>query len=270
MATEEFDPAAVVQSLERGLAVIRVFDEQNPELTLSEVARLTGLTRAAARRFLHTLVHVGYMRTDGRKFSLRPRVLELGYSYLSSISLPEIAMPHLEELVGLVHETTSVSVYDDGDVIYVARVPVRRIMTLSIAVGSRFPSYMTSMGRVMLADLDAAELKRYLDTVEFIKSTTRTLASRTALSAEINRVRKQGWCIVDQELEQGVISVACPIRAADGSVVAAANISAHISRNSLARVRSELLPPLMETAEAIQQDLIRVGFSNISGPRSSA
>jgi IclR family pca regulon transcriptional regulator len=263
VATEEFDPASVVQSLERGLAVIRAFDQQHPELTLSEVARLTGLTRAAARRFLHTLVHVGYMRTDGRKFSLRPRVLELGYSYLSSLSLPDIAMPHLEELVSQVHETTSVSVYDEGDVIYVARVPVKRIMTLSIAVGSRFPAYTTSMGRVLLAGLDAAELKAYLDTIEFMNSTPHTVANRTALAAEINRVRKQGWCIVDQELEQGIISAACPIRAADSSIIAAANISTPVSHNNIARVRSELLPALLETAAAIQQDLIRVGFSSV-------
>ena len=146
MAEAEF-----VQSLERGLAVIRAFDADNPELTLSDVARITGLTRAAARRFLHTLVELGYMRSDGRKFALRPRILELGYAFLSSLSLPEMALPHLEQLVEKVHESSSVSVLDGNEVVYVARVPTKRIMRIAISVGTHFPAYATSMGRVLLA-----------------------------------------------------------------------------------------------------------------------
>ena len=134
-----------VQSLERGLAVIRAFDADHPQLTLSEVARATGLTRAAARRFLLTLVELGYVRTDGRLFALRPRVLELGYAYLSSLSLPEVALPHLEALVAEVHESSSLSVLDGEDVVYVARVPTKRIMTVAISVGTHFPAYATSM-----------------------------------------------------------------------------------------------------------------------------
>ena len=126
-----------VQSLERGLAVIRAFDSTQPELTLSDVARKTGLTRAAARRFLLTLVELGYVRTDGRLFSLRPRVLDLGYAYLSSLSLPEVAQPHMEALVAKVNESSSVSVLDDTDVVYVVRVPTRRIMSITLAVGTR-------------------------------------------------------------------------------------------------------------------------------------
>jgi len=126
-----------VQSLDRGLAVIRAFDADNPELTLSEVARATGLNRASARRFLHTLVELGYVRTDGRMFALRPKILELGYAYLSSMSLPEVAMPHLERLVEQLHESSSVSVLDGDEVVYVARVPTRRIMRIAIAVGTR-------------------------------------------------------------------------------------------------------------------------------------
>src|SRR4051794_23692642 len=142
-----------VQSLERGLAVIRAFDAEAPELTLSDVARRTGMSRAAARRFLLTLADLGYVRTDGRQFSLSPRVLELGYAYLSSLSLPEVAEPHLEALVAEVRESSSMSVLDGGDIVYVARVPVSRIMTVAINVGTRFPAYATSMGRVMLAGL---------------------------------------------------------------------------------------------------------------------
>ena len=149
-----------VQSLERGLAVIRAFDEHNPELTLSDVARSTGLTRAAARRFLLTLADLGYVRTDGRWFSLSPRILELGYAYLSSQSLTEVAEPHLERLVAEVHESSSVSVLDGEDIVYVARVPTSRIMTVSINVGTRFPAYATSMGRVLLAAFERRAARR--------------------------------------------------------------------------------------------------------------
>src|ERR687895_1378644 len=145
--------AHFVQSLARGLAVIRAFDAASPELTLSDVARKTGLTRAAARRFLLTFADLGYVRTDGRLFALSPRVLELGYAYLSSLTLPEVAEPHLERLVAEVHESSSVSVLDGDDIVYVARVPTARIMRVSISIGTRFPAYATSMGRVLLAAL---------------------------------------------------------------------------------------------------------------------
>src|SRR5688500_8804191 len=147
-----------VQSLERGLAVIRAFDASHSELTLSEVAASTGVTRAAARRFLLTLAVLGYVRSDGRLFSLTPRVLELGYAYLSSFSLPDVAEPHLEALVAEVNESSSVSVLDGDDVVYIARVPTSRIMTVAISVGTRFPAYATSMGRVLLAGLSDADL----------------------------------------------------------------------------------------------------------------
>src|SRR5215467_14516414 len=142
-----------VQSLERGLAVIRAFGPDRTRLTLSEVAREAGLTRAAARRFLLTLVELGYVRSDGREFSLRPRVLELGYAYLSGLTLPDVAGPHLEELVARLHESSSISILDGQHVVYVARVPTKRIMTVAISVGTRFPAYATSMGRVLLAAL---------------------------------------------------------------------------------------------------------------------
>src|SRR4051812_30633825 len=171
------DPARephFVQSLERGLAVIRAFDAHHRELTLSEVARATDLTRAAARRFLLTLADLGYVRTDGRRFALSPRVLELGYAYLSSLSLPEVAEPHLERLVAEVRESSSVCVLDGDAVVYVARVPTSRIMTVSINLGTRFPAYATSMGRVLLAVLPAEELERYLARVELRRLTART------------------------------------------------------------------------------------------------
>ncbi|GIG91221.1 IclR family transcriptional regulator [Plantactinospora endophytica] len=244
-----------VQSLERGLAVIRAFDADHPQLTLSEVARATGLTRAAARRFLLTLVELGYMRTDGRLFSLRARILELGYAYLSSLSLPEMAQPHMETLVAEVHESCSMSVLDGDEVVYVARVPTKRIMTVAISVGTRFPAYATSMGRVLLAAQPAAWLDNYLDTAELRPLTRRTVTDPARLRTLLNRIHSQGYAIVDQELEEGLRSLAAPIRDADGAVIAALNVSARASRGSSEVIRKELLPPLLATAKRIEEDL---------------
>ncbi len=247
--------AHFVQSLERGLAVIRAFDARRPELTLSEVARHCDLTRAAARRFLLTLADLGYVRTDGRLFRLTPRVLELGYAYLSSLSLPEVAAPHLERLVAEVHESSSMSVLDGDDIIYVARVPTARIMTVAINVGTRFPAYATSMGRVLLAALPPAELDAFLGRVTLSRLAPRTVASVEALGAELERVRAQGWAIVDQELEAGLRSVAAPVRDRTGATVAAINISVHASRTTLDGIRRKLVPPLRAAAAAIEHDL---------------
>lgn len=252
-----------VQSLARGLAVIRAFNAATPELTLSDVARSTGLTRAAARRFLLTLEDLGYVRTDGRLFSLTPRVLELGYAYLSSITLPEVAQPHLERLVAEVHESSSVSVLDGEDVVYVARVATSRIMTVSITVGTRFPAYATSMGRVLLAGLPDAELERYLATVQLRPLTAYTVTSVEDLRTSLQRVRATGRALVDQELEEGVRSLAAPIRDAAGDVIAAINLSTHGSRTSLQTMRNDLLPPLLATAARIEADLQAVSPSEV-------
>ena len=244
-----------VQSLERGLAVIRAFGTESPELRLSEVARATGLTRAAARRFLLTLVRLGYVRQDGSYFSLRPRVLELGYAYLSALSLPEVAQPHMESLVGELNESSSVAVLDDLDVVYVARVPTQRIMTITIAVGTRLPAYATSMGRVLLAGLDERSLEDRLARVELERLTATTVPDVTALRARIDGVREAGWAAVDQELEQGVRSAAVPIRDASGAVAAALNVSVHATRMTMQTLRREVVPRLLRAAEAIEVDL---------------
>jgi len=244
-----------VQSLERGLAVIRAFDHDHPELTLSEVAVRTGVTRAVARRFLLTLAELGYVRSDGRFFSLTARVLELGYAYLSSLSLPEVAESHLEALVKEVSESSSVSVLDGQDVVYVARVPVSRIMTVSISVGTRFPAYATSMGRVLLAGLADEELDSYLVAVSLSPLTARTVTSAAALRTELAKVRTQGWSLVNQELEEGLRALAAPVRDRTGRVVAAVNVSAHASRTSLEAMRKDLLPPLLKTAARIEADI---------------
>ncbi|TDC40583.1 IclR family transcriptional regulator [Micromonospora sp. 15K316] len=244
-----------VQSLERGLAVIRAFDAERPQLTLSDVARMTGLTRAAARRFLLTLVELGYVHTDGRLFSLRPRILELGYAYLSGLSLPEVAQPHMEALVGQVHESCSVSVLDGREVVYVARVPTKRIMTVGISVGTRFPAYATSMGRVLLAAQPAEWLDDYLAKADLRPLTRRTITDPGKLRTVLKKIAAQGYAIVDQELEEGLRSLAAPIHGDNGTVVAAVNVSAHASRGSSETIRKELLPPLLATAERIEEDL---------------
>jgi IclR family pca regulon transcriptional regulator len=224
-------------------------------LTLSDVARETSLTRAAARRFLLTLEDLGYVRAEDRRFSLTPRVLELGYSFLSSLTLPEIAQPHLRELVGYVNESSSVSVLDGADIVYVAREPTQRIMTVAISVGTRFPAYATSMGRVLLAGLADAQLEASLSRAELKKLTSETMTDADALRGELERVRRQGWAIVDQELEGGLRSVAAPIRDPRGNVVAAINISTHASRTTLDSIRKTMLPQLLDIAGRIERDL---------------
>ena len=244
-----------VQSLDRGLAVIRAFDAEHPRLTLSEVSRTTGLTRAAARRFLLTLVELGYVRSDGRDFSLRPRVLELGYAYLSGMSLTEVAQPHMEELVGRVHESSSIAVLDGHDVVYIVRVPTKRIMAVAIAVGTRFPAYVSAMGRVLLAGRPGPELDRYMTEVDLRPLTDRTVVDRDRLRAVIEEVGRQGFAVVDQELEDGIRAVAVPIRDGTGASVAAINIAVHASRVSLETLREVFLPLLLATAEDIERDV---------------
>jgi IclR family pca regulon transcriptional regulator len=249
-----------VQSLDRGLAVIRAFGPDRERLSLSEVARATGLTRAATRRFLLTLVKLGYVRNDGREFSLRPRILELGYAFLSGLGMPEVAAPHLEELVAKVRESSSISVLDGDHIVYVARVATKRIMTVAISVGTRFPAYPTSMGRVLLAGMTPADLDRYLAEADLGSFTGRTVTEPDRLREIVREVAKQGYAIVDQELEEGLRAIAAPIHGAGGAVTAAINLSAHASRVSMAAMRAELLPAMLETARRIEADLRSQGL----------
>lgn len=258
---------AFVRSLDRGLAVIRAFDAEHPALTLSDVARATGLTRAVARRFLHTLVELGYMRTDGRLFALRPKILELGYAYLSSLSLPEIALPHVEQLVEQVHESSSISVLDGDEVVYVARVPTKRIMTVAISVGTRFPAHATSMGRVLLAWRSAEWLDGYLASAKLPALTPHTIADAESLRAELAGVRERGWAMADQELEEGLRSVAAPIRDQTGEVVAAINVATNVSRTGTEELTGRIVPHLLAAARHIEQDLARSSISRPQAPK---
>jgi IclR family pca regulon transcriptional regulator len=244
-----------VQSLERGLAVIRAFDAEHRELGLSDVARITGLSRAAARRFLLTLVSLGYVHHSGDRFSLRPRVLELGYAYLSGLSLPEVAQPHMEALVAALNESSSVSVLDDTEIVYVVRVPTRRIMSITLTVGARLPAFATSMGRVLLAALPDAELDVRLERIDFRPRTAYTVADAATLRELLARVREDRFAAVDQELEEGLRSLAVPIRDPSGATTAALNVSVHATRGTMAGLRRDVLPLARRAAEAIEDDL---------------
>ena len=245
-----------VRSLGRGLEVIRAFSRESPMLTLSEVSQRTGLTRAASRRYLLTLQDLGYVGSNGRHFMLRPQVLTLGYAYLSSLNVGEIAQRHMEALVEQVHESCSASVLDGTDIVYVARVPTRRIMTIALAVGTRLPAHATSMGRVLLSELSEVDLQRYFDSVTLNRLTPRTVVEPDQLRTILQEIRRQGWALVDQELEDGVRSVAVPIRPGPRDATQAAiNVSAHAARVSVDRLRDEFLPLLQETAAQIGTDL---------------
>lgn len=244
-----------VQSFARGLTVIRAFSSDAPAQTLASVARATGLARATARRLLLTLEQLGYVRSDGNIFRLTPRVLELGYAYLASLDIESIAQPYLEALSERLGEATSVSVLDDTHIVYVARVPTKRIMTVSIGLGSRFPAYQTSMGRVLLAELsDEQIVSRYERTDRSRAATPRLVKTPAELLERIAEVRRTGWALVDQELEVGIRSIAAPLRDKDG-VIAAMNVSTHAARTTLEELKSRMLPALLETAEAISAAL---------------
>jgi IclR family transcriptional regulator, pca regulon regulatory protein len=209
---------------------------------------MTGLTRATARRILLTLAELGYVDQHGRTFSLTPKVLDLGYSFLSSFHILEFAQGPMERLVEKVKESSSMSVLDGSDIVYVARVPTTRIMTISLALGSRLPAYPTSMGRVLLAGLTDAEIDDYVARTKLEKLTKHTVTDRAQFRATLVKTRAQGYALVDQELEEGVRSLAAPILNANGKVMAAMNVSCHATRASVSRMREEFLPHLLATA----------------------
>lgn len=243
-----------VQSLERGLAVLRAFDAQHALMTVADVAKATGLTRATARRLLHTLVALGYAESDGKWFELTPKVLDLGHAYVSSLQLPDIAQPFMESLSEQVHESVSASVLDGPEIVYVARVPTQRIMAISLSIGSRLPAAWTSMGRVMLAGRSDGEVRAAF-AASAAPRTDRAVTDVQALIDEVATVRQQGWCLLDQELEEGIRSVAAPLHDRRGRVIASINVGTHASRVTLRQLRSEILPALLATARSIDAQL---------------
>jgi IclR family pca regulon transcriptional regulator len=220
-------------------------------LTSSEVAEKTGLARAVVRRFLYTLVELGYVMTDGKYFRLTSKILDLGYAYLSSFSLPKIAERFLEEVTLETKESSSASVLDGHEIVYVARVQTRRIMSISLGIGSRLPAFCTSMGRVLLAHLPPEALEKYFKTVKLQRFTDKTICDPLALRKELNDVSKQGYALVDQELEIGLRSLAVPVLAGGARVIAAINIGTQAARTSKREILQHFLPVLSKAAKNI-------------------
>lgn len=244
-----------VQSFARGLSVIRAFGPTAREMTLTEVAERTGLTRAGARRILLTLQHLGYVAANERKFYLTPRILDLGYSYLSSMKLWDFAEPAMEDLVDKVHESCSVSVLDGTEIVYILRVPTRKIMTINLSIGSRLPAFCTSMGRVLLGDMDEAALASILNQSELKSYTKCTVTNPTRLKKIITDDHKKGWSLINQELEEGLCSIAVPLIDFSGRTIAAMNIGGNVTRTSESDLIKKVLPELQAAANKINTAL---------------
>jgi IclR family pca regulon transcriptional regulator len=238
-------------SLARGLAVIRAFGEGKPQLSIREISLATGFSRAAARRCLHTLITLGYASGQDGLYELTPATLSLASNYLGSSSIARLAQPVLERLSHQLHESSSVAVLDGDDIVYVARAAVKRILSIGLAVGSRLPAATTSMGRVLVANLDEAARARVLARVKLIRHTPRTIVDRNELRAELDRVRTQGYSIVDQELELGLRSMAAPIVGPGRRVVAAINVGVSAGRADRQTLLREFLPALQQAAAEI-------------------
>ena len=240
-----------VQSFARGLEVIRSFSAQAPRQTLSEVAARSGLTRAGARRILLTLQALGYVENDGRDFRLTARILDLGFAYISSMPIWNLAEPVVEALVEAVKESSSAAVLDGTDIVYVMRVPTHKIMKNSLGIGSRLPAHCTSLGRMLLAGLSDDEVRARLDGSNLKPLTRHTLTDPAIVLTRVQQARKQGWCLVNQELEEGLISLAAPLLDASGRTVAALNLSGQANRTSARVMQDTLLPPLLEATRQI-------------------
>ncbi len=248
-----------LEQLERAIAVLESFDREHPAMTLSEVAELTGMTRAAARRILLTPRSLGHLKSDGRKFSLTPEVLDLGWNYFASLGVDEIARPVIAETVKQINESCSMATLNLPSIVYVARVHPQRVMTISGGVGSRLPAAATAAGRVMLAALDAPALDQFLSDNPLERYSARTITDPVEFRAELDAVREQGCCVVDQELEIGLRAVSVPVTGRDHRTSAALSVSSNAARTTLAHLRRECLPPLREAAETISAALSRSG-----------
>jgi len=244
-----------VASLEKGLLVIEAFDASRPRLTLSEVARITGITRAAARRYLRTLTRLHYADFDGRYFSLSPRILRLGYAYLSSTALATRLQPFLERISEETGESSSAAVLDGDDIVYIARSATRRIMSIGLGVGSRLPAYCTSLGRAILAHHASDALETYLERVRLEPRTPKTVTDKDTFRAMLEATRKQGHAIVDEELELGLRSIAVPLVQKNGQVSIALNISTQAARVPASEMEQRFLPSLRAASEALRYTL---------------
>jgi IclR family transcriptional regulator, pca regulon regulatory protein len=239
-----------VESASRTLAIISAFDADHAELTLSDLSRRTGINRAAARRFALTLAELGYLRSEGKHFVLTSKVLNLGYTYLSSLALPELALPHLRILSETVRESSYLSVLEDGVSVCVASVPMRRLWSIALNVGIRLPALTTASGRVLLAAKPDRWLAEFLESEQVEQLTSHTIVDHAALRRELDRVRDQGWSLVDREYEDRVCSFAAPVTDRRGEVVAAVSVSKLSDESDT----SDTLAHLLDCARAISDD----------------
>lgn len=253
--TAEFNDRDYVNSLARGLEVICAFTRTRPKMTLSEIARATGMTRATVRRFLLTLVREGYAEKDDKVFSLKPKILELGYSALSSMGILEVAQPVMNDLARSLQESVFAAVLTGDHVTYIARATSERLVNVSITVGSRSAAHAVSTGRVLLAAEPPEALGRYLDRTTLEAFTPNTVTSKVKLRAEIERVRLQNYSIVDQELEIGLGSISVPIRSSEGRVLAALNVCCPSSRTTIDDMQKRILPEMMAASLAITRGM---------------
>lgn len=245
-----------VNSLARGLEVIRAFTRANPRMTLSEIARVTGMSRATVRRFLLTLVKEGYAETDGKYFGLRPKVLELGYAALSSMTMLDVMQPIMTRLAETVQESVFAAVLEETDVVYIASAaPPDRIVSISVSVGSRAPAHCVSSGRILVASLSEKEQDEYFEKAKLTRLTPNTVTSKVELRSLIEEARVKDWAIVDQELEIGLRSISAPIRDRSGKVVAALNVACPSSRITPEDMRSKILLELQAASQAITAGL---------------
>ncbi|MBD2750153.1 IclR family transcriptional regulator [Microvirga sp. BT688] len=241
-----------VASLEKGLLVIEAFDASRPRLTLSDVAKLTGITRAAARRYLLTLTKLGYAEFDGRYFSLTPRILRLGYAYLSSASLSAQVQPLLERISEETGESSSAAILDGDDIVYIARSATRRIMSIGLGVGSRLPAHCTALGRAILAYQPEDALRAYLQRIRLEARTPKTITDKAAFQAALDATRAKGYAIVNEELEYGLRSIAVPVVQKTGRVTIALNLSAQAGRISAEEMEERFLPLLRSASETLR------------------
>ncbi|WP_249976252.1 IclR family transcriptional regulator domain-containing protein [Vreelandella olivaria] len=247
------DDRDFVTALASGLEVIMAFDDANPRMTLSEVAARTGMNRAKARRFLLTLHALGYVRKQQRYFELAPKVLQLGYSFLSANNYRSVIQQYLEEITAQSGESSSLGILDGDDVIYVARSAApHRLMAISLSVGTRLPAAHTSMGRILLAQLSEPALNAYLSRISLQRYTDKTVTDKDSLKKCINKVRQQGYAISDEELDSGLRSLAVPAFDANGKLLGAINISTNAARIDMDTLLREYLPLLQEKARLIR------------------
>ncbi|HTD28892.1 MAG TPA: IclR family transcriptional regulator C-terminal domain-containing protein, partial [Xanthomonadaceae bacterium] len=242
-----------VQSLARGLLVLRSFDVDHPSQSVAEIASRTGLSRAAARRLVLTLQHLGYVHSEARGYALTPRVLELGFGYLGTLNLTDLVQPLLESLARKLNQSCSMAVLDAQSIVYIARVPVRRMMTVALGIGARLPAFVASMGRVLLSGLPEADLKTWLEQCEPTRLTARTVTDPRKLKRIIDTVRAQGYAYVEQELELGLCSMAVPVRNQSGRIAAALNVSLPYHEGVAREAVKSMLPHLRETAAGIER-----------------